>query len=98
MALTITYSITPVVTANYTASWGELVRVDPSGGSLTITLTTAAGNAGRHCRIKNVTTSTNTIVVDGAGSENVDLAATYIMNLSLQAITPISDGTKVVVA
>jgi len=94
MAITITYSVTPTKTAAYTAGWGEMVLCNPSGGAFSITLSPAASASGRQCIIKNTTTSTVSIVVDGNASETIDGSATYIMNIGKQSVTIISDGSN----
>lgn len=59
-------SITPIKTANYTASVGELVRVDSSGGSFTVTL--PAASDGAIVAVFDVTNSCDTHAVTVAPS------------------------------
>jgi hypothetical protein len=82
---------TAVKTANYTAAPGDLVRCDPSGGAFAVTLPTVAGDD-RMIVIKNVTTSTNAITITPDGSDTIDLAASLVMDVGLQAIILIPDG------
>lgn len=95
MALIIKWSVTAIKTANYMAAWGELVRCDPSGGAFTVTLPTAAGNAGRRLMVKNVTSDTTAITVDGNSSETVDGSANISMATAWKSVTLVSDGTNI---
>jgi hypothetical protein len=92
-------AVTPDVTttkiAAYTAKWDETVRVDPSGGTFIVTLTTAAGNAGRCAAIVNVTDSPVAVTIDGAGTETINGATTVVMAEPRWAIVLQSDGTNV---
>lgn len=81
-------------TADYTAALGDLVRCDPSAAGFTVTLPSAASNAGRGVTIKNVTTSTNAITIDTTGSETIDDAASYSLATSRGTATFVSDGTN----
>jgi len=91
------FTQTTVKTANYTAAWGELVRCDPSGGAFTVTLPTASGNAQRRIVIKNTTSDTTAITIDGNGAETIDGAATVIMATGYASLTLVSDGTNVMI-
>ena len=88
------WSVTAVKTSAHTAAIGELVRCDPSGGAFTVTLPTAASVSGQKIVIKNVTTSTNIITLDGDGSETIDGSLTVLMSVGYQALTLCSDGTN----
>lgn len=90
-------SVTAVQTGAYTAAWGETVRADPSGGGFTVTLPTAAGNAGRRITVKNTTSSTNAITIDADGSETIDGAADATISTANGSLTFESDGTNVMV-
>ena len=97
MALISKFVVTAIKTGTYTASWGELVRCDPSGGAFTVNLPTGATNDGRQIIVKNTTTSTNTITLDPAGGETIDGAATATMTTARQAVRISSDGTNLLV-
>ena len=62
-------AVTDVKTANYTAVVGERVRVDPTGGSVTITL--PAGSIGE-ITIENSSDSTNAIKIVPSGSNTIN--------------------------
>lgn len=80
-------------TTAYTAELDELVRCDPST-PFTVSLPTAAGNAGRVVSVKNVTASTNTITIDPDGSETIDGAAAASISSSYGVASFMSDGTN----
>lgn len=86
------FAVSAVQTADYTARPGEVVRCDPSGGSFVVTLPTAAGNAGRQVIVKNVTSDTNSITVQGSGSETID-GSTLAIASSYGVVRVVSDGT-----
>lgn len=70
-------TITAIKTSGYTAAIDELVRVDSSGGAVTITLPTAVGNDGRRVTVKKIDAgTTNNVTLDGAGAETIDGTAT----------------------
>ena len=87
------WTVTAVKTGAYTAAWGELVRCDPSGGGFTVTLPSAVGRAGESVAVKNTTTSTNTITIDGDGSETIDGAANVTITTSRGRAVLVSDGS-----
>lgn len=66
---------TAVKTSAYTAGFGETVLCNPTGAGFTVTLPAAVAGA-KPIIIKNDSTSTNTITIDGAGAETIDGAAT----------------------
>lgn len=90
-------TVTAVQTGAYNAAWGETVRVDPSGGAFTVTLPTAAGNAGRRLTVKNVTADTTAVTIDGNGAETVDGAADATISTARGSLTFESDGTNVMI-
>lgn len=69
-------------TANYTATLMDgTITTDATGGSLTITLPTAASSTGLTLRIKRLATdvSANTVTIDPNGAELVDGNATQLV-------------------
>lgn len=87
-------TITAVKTATYTAAVGEIVRCNPSGGAFTVNLPTAVGNGGRSIVVKNVTSSTNAITIDGSASQTIDGATTYDIAEAYGSRTLVSDGAN----
>ena len=78
----------------YAASINETVKVDPSGGAITIDLPTAAGLAGQLIRVKNVTTVVTPITVDAFGSETIDGSLTFVMSSPGEDLAVESDGVN----
>jgi hypothetical protein len=64
-------------TGNYTlTSTDRLVTFDCTSGNLTATLPALSGNTGKNYFIKKIDSSTNTLTIDGDGSETIDGATT----------------------
>ncbi|MFC3074859.1 hypothetical protein [Shinella pollutisoli] len=84
--------------ADYTvvaADFGAVIAVDASGAARTITLpAAAAAGTGFKVVIKKADTSTNTVTIDGDGSETIDGATTKVLRLPYQSAALICDGTK----
>jgi len=89
-----TYDITESKTGVYTAAFGEVVRCDPSGGGFTITLPAAAGGTGKVVIVKNTTSSTNTITIDGNGAETIDGQASVTIAEGYKSLTFVSYGSE----
>jgi len=85
-------------TADYTITLAEhqlLVTVDASGANRTVTLPTlASAGAGLETTIKKIDSSTNTVTVDGNGSETIDGATTIVLSAQYAAITIISGASE----
>jgi len=89
----------PIVTktANYTATANDsTILVDTSGGSVTISLPTSVGIAGRIYTIKKVSIS-NLVIIDPDGSETIDGDPTKSINSPYDAVTCQSDGANWVI-
>lgn len=93
MALLFTPSITSTQTGTYTANPGEVVACDPSGGGFTVTLPAANADE-RAVVILNITSSTNTITISRAGSDNVNGGTTITITTAHGAYWLIPDGTS----
>lgn len=79
-------TITSIKTSAYTAAIDEVVRVDSSGGAVTITLPTAVGNDGRGVIVKKVDVgAVNDVTIDGDGAETIDGAATIAIVAASEA-------------
>lgn len=86
-------SVTATKTSAYTASPGELVQCDPTGGAFTVTLPTiAAGNKGQLVYIKNVSTSVTAITIAPAGGQTIDGGGNATSNTSHNVVRLCSDG------
>ena len=91
---TIVYTITTSKTSNHNASFGEVVRCDPSGGGFTVTLPVASGGTGQIVVVKNTTSSTNTITIDGNGAETIDGNSSVGISEGFKALTFVSYGSE----
>ncbi len=85
-------------TANYTIAETDrdkLVRVDATGGAVTIALLAAAtAGDGFQVAIKKTDSSGNAVTLDGNGSETIDGATTLALSAQYQVAILISDGTN----
>jgi len=60
-------------TSAYSAVIGDMVKVDPSGGTFAVTLPAiAAGNAGQPIYVHNTTTSTTAVTILPTGSDTIN--------------------------
>jgi hypothetical protein len=69
------------------------VDVDSSGGNVTITLPTAASDAGRVFVVRK-NASANTVTIDPDGSETINGSATLALTAQYTSYTLMSDGTN----
>jgi len=68
-------------TANYTmVDEDALIAADATAGNVTVTLLSAAGREGRLVEVKKTDASANLVIVDPAGSETIDGAATVSLS------------------
>lgn len=82
-------------TASYTVtSTDYTIDVDGSAGFVTITLPTAVGNAGRIyvVRKSDATSDGSEVVIDGAGAELINGAATHTLYRRYQSVVIQSNG------
>jgi len=79
------------VSSNYTASRGDVVLADASGGAITITLPPPQANA--IVNVKKIDSSTNPVTVDGGGA-NIDGQASVQITTQYESYTFISDGSS----
>ena len=84
------YTITTVQTGSYGANFDEVVRCDPSGGGFTITLPDASTNIGQTIIVKNTTSSTNTITIQGTGGDTIDGLTSVVIEEGYKSITFVS--------
>jgi len=77
--------------ADYTASDGDVVLADASGGAITITLPSPSANA--WVEVKKTDSSTNAVTVDGGGN-NIDGAASFDITTQYESYTMVSDGSS----
>jgi hypothetical protein len=77
--------------AAYTASVGDFVLADASGGAFTVTLPAPSTDAIVGC--KKVDSSSNAVTVSQNGSETIDGATTQSLGTQYDVLEVISDGT-----
>ena len=68
------------ITSNYTVTAGDhTVFANATGGSITVTLPTAANIVGRQYVIKRVDSGVSSVTIDPAGSETIEGASTMAL-------------------
>lgn len=72
----------------------DVISVNASGGSRTITLPTASNNGGKTYLIKKIDSTTNYVKVDANGSETIDGELSQFLLVQHQSLEVISDGTN----
>ena len=82
------------VSGDYTALLtDDWIRVDASGGAVTVTLPAAADRDGKQFDIIKIDSSGNAVTVDADGSELINGALTEIITTQYNTITVASFGT-----
>lgn len=71
----------------------DILLVDTTSGSVTLTLPPAANSRGQWFEVKKLVAA-NTITLDGYLSETIDGSATLAWTAQYQAYTVYSDGTE----
>ena len=70
----------------------DVVLCDATSGNITVTLTAAAGNSGKKFYIKKIDSTTNNVVIAGAGGDLVDGSASFTITKHNDAAAVLSDG------
>jgi hypothetical protein len=66
------------VTGNYTVlADDDILLIDATAGNITVTLPTAVGIKGKVYTTKRIDNSSNTVTIDGDGTETIDGSASY---------------------
>ena len=93
-------SIVPVTTAvsstPYSAAFVTgypVLLVNATSASVTVNLPTAVGNSAAYS-IKKTDSSTNTVIIDGSGSETIDGGTTATLVKQYESITIVSDNAN----
>lgn len=71
-----------------------IIVCDASSAAITVNLPAAADSAGFVYYIKKVDSSSNTVTIDGNGSETIDDSASQIITSQYDCITVVCDGTQ----
>lgn len=87
-------SVTSVSTTYTALTSDDVILASASGGSFTITLFTAVGNADKYLTIKKTDSSTNTVTIDGSGSETINGNLTRVLSTQNETIRIVSDGSN----
>jgi hypothetical protein len=87
-------------TANYTITdTDDYIAADATGGSITMTLPSAVGRAGRIYTVRRTNSGTNTVSVATVSSQTIlGGASPAIINIAGQSLTIMSDGANWVYA
>lgn len=85
-------SISTDTTASETSGY-IVYLIDASGGNVTLTLPTAAGNTALFA-IKRTTAQGNTVTIQAFGSETIDGGNTALLNVQYESITIVSDNSN----
>lgn len=70
------------------------ILCDASSNNITVNLPAISGNAGRVFHIKKIDSSTNTVTIDGNGSETIDGATTYTLNNQYTAVSVVAGASE----
>lgn len=88
----------PTKTANYTATYadfGKTIKVNATGGARTVALPIAILDiAGFDLEVVKVDSSGNTVTVDGAGTDTINGALTYVLSNQYDSIRIKTDGAN----
>ena len=85
--------ISAIQTSNYAASINEIVRV-AANDPITVTLPSAAGNAGHSVWVKEVDEGPESITVQATGGQAIDGGTTYVFAGSYAVRHFVSDGSN----
>jgi len=72
----------------------DVVICDTSGADFSLTLPTAVGIGGKRYFLKKVSGDSNTLTLDGDGSETIDGSATWTTTTQYAGVTVMSDNTN----
>ena len=81
-------------TAAFTAETGILYKIDPTAGAMAVTIPLAVTVPRKVISFKNQTDLTTAITITASGSDTIDGASTYVMNIGRQGITIQSDAVS----
>lgn len=86
------------VTTDYTIPLSDYtILADASSNTITTTLPTANGNAGKIYNIKKTDSSNNVVTIDGNSTDTIDGDETYEISIQYESITVQSTGTEWVI-
>lgn len=89
---------TPVVigvgSSPYSASFGQWVLVDASGGPVTVTAPSSVGTDGESFTVNKTDASSNGVTVAGSGGETINGSATELIEDQFASVQFASDGVN----
>ena len=88
----IKYTVTAIKTLAYSANINEVVNCNPTGGAFIVTLPTAVGVTGQTVLVKNVTASSNMIIIEGFGGQLIDGFSYVVIEEGYKSVTFVSTG------
>jgi hypothetical protein len=81
-------------TTSYTVGTSDtVVFADATSGNVTVTLPAASGVAGYRFFIKRIDSSANTVTIARSGSDTIDGATSFTLDLQYTAISVVSNGS-----
>ena len=86
------------VSADTTLVYGAIYKTDATTLSITHTLPTAVGNAGKEVSVQKTDNTANTVSVQGTGIETINGDTTAIISFQNTFITFISDGSNFILS
>lgn len=87
--------ITTLTSATTLTTANHMILGDTSSAAFTITLPTAVGNTGKRFIIKySDSNTTNSLTIDGNGSETIDGSTTQTLDIENEEMTIVSDGSN----
>jgi len=92
---TVSAPLETIATVTGTCSITNDITLVNNSASITVTLPTAVGIAGKKYTIKakNNTTASNNITIATTASQTIDTVTTYVMRIPFESVTVVSDGT-----
>lgn len=72
----------------------DVILVDASNENITINLRKAANDSGRILHVKKIDSSSNSVIVEGNGSETIDGDASKYISSQYKSFTIVSDGSN----
>lgn len=83
------------ISGNYTVTTDEdVIFVNASGGNVVVTLYTAVGHSGYEILVKKTDSSSNTVTIDGHGTETIDGSTSKVLSNQYEAVYLTSNGSN----
>lgn len=85
---------TTITLADFGANGFLNIHADATSGAITITLPTCSSYLGLTITVVKIDASANNVILDGAGSEQINFLSTYSLTTQGQSFLITTDGTK----